>query len=262
MEYIELVKEKNKMTKEETIEQFSIMKGIGNAKAELLYNHGFDSLEKIQKSSIEKIAEIKGINEKLAIQIKNQVSNQIKSNDLHKITQEIKKDEEKNNIKKPEEKKLEKKGKTFKETEDKTEEKYVVKKKPKLTKDQIKNLKIRKQIKKRTPTFLREEWFRYKRIPHNWRRPDGLTSKMRINLKYRPNKVRVGYRGPKEVRGLHPSGFEEVLIHNINELQNIDNQKQAIRIGRTVGTKNRMKIEMKAEDLEIRILNIVGRKHD
>ena len=85
---------------------------------------------------------------------------------------------------------------------------------------------------------------------------------MRINLKYRPNKVRVGYRGPKEVRGLHPSGFEEVLIHNINELQNIDNQKQAIRIGRTVGTKNRMKIEKKAEDLEIRILNIVGRKHD
>jgi len=242
------------MTKEETIEQFSIIKGIGNAKAELLYNHGFDSLEKIQKSSIEKIAEIKGINEKLAIQIKNQVSNQIKSNDLHKIPQEIKKDEEK---------KLEKKEKTFKETEDKTEEKkYVVKKKPKLTKDQIKNLKIRKQIKKRTPTFLREEWFRYKRIPHNWRRPDGLTSKMRINLKYRPNKVRVGYRGPKEVRGLHPSGFEEVLIHNINELQNIDNQKQAIRIGRTVGTKNRMKIEMKAEDLEIRILNIVGRKHD
>ena len=242
------------MTKEETIEQFSIIKGIGKAKAELLYNHGFDSLEKIQKSSIEKIAEIKGINEKLAIQIKNQVSNQIKSNDLHKIPQEIKKDEEK---------KLEKKEKTFKETEDKTEEKkYVVKKKPKLTKDQIKNLKIRKQIKKRTPTFLREEWFRYKRIPHNWRRPDGLTSKMRINLKYRPNKVRVGYRGPKEVRGLHPSGFEEVLIHNINELQNIDNQKQAIRIGRTVGTKNRMKIEKKAEDLEIRILNIVGRKHD
>lgn len=251
------------MTKKETIEQFSIIKGIGKAKAELLYNHGFDSLEKIQKSSIEKIAEIKGINEKLAIHIKNQVTDQIKSNDFQKITQEIKKDKEKNNIKKPEEKKLEKKEKILKETEGETEEKkYIVKKKPKLTKDQIKSLKIRKQIKKRTPTFLREEWFRYKRIPHNWRRPDGLTSKMRINLKYRPNKVRVGYRGPKEVRGLHPSGFEEVLIYNINELQNIDNQKQAIRIGSTVGTKNRMKIEKKAEDLEIRILNIVGRKHD
>jgi large subunit ribosomal protein L32e len=85
---------------------------------------------------------------------------------------------------------------------------------------------------------------------------------MRINLKYRPNKVRVGYRGPKDVRGLHPSGYQEVLIHNINDLQNIDNSVQAIRIGSTVGTKKRIEIQKKAEELDIRTLNTVRGKND
>ncbi len=248
------------MAKKETIELFSKIKGVGKAKADLLYENGYDSLEKINKSSIKKLTEIKGINEKLAIEIKNQVSNKLNAIEDKKITKEIKKDVEKIDIKKTES--IEKKEKIKETKEEIDEKKYYVKKKPQLTKDQIINLKIRKQIKKRTPTFLREEWFRYKRIPNNWRRPDGITSKMRINLKYRPNKVRIGYRGPKKVRGLHSSGFEEITIHNINELQNIDNKKQAIRIGSTVGTKNRLKIEEKAEDLDIRILNFVGRKHD
>ena len=81
---------------------------------------------------------------------------------------------------------------------------------------------------------------------------------MRINLKYRPSKVRIGYRGPKEVRGLHPSGFEEVMIFNVADLKKIDPNKQAIRIGGTVGTKKRLEIAKKANELEIRILNMKG----
>ncbi|MHA1171367.1 MAG: 50S ribosomal protein L32e [Candidatus Heimdallarchaeota archaeon] len=111
-------------------------------------------------------------------------------------------------------------------------------------------------MKKRTPEFLREEWFRYKRIPKNWRRPDGITSKMRINLKYRPSKVRIGFRGPKETRGLHSSGFEEIIIHNMNELEAVNPKTQAARIGSTVGTKKRIEIAKKAEKLDIRILNM------
>jgi len=135
-------------------------------------------------------------------------------------------------------------------------EEYKAKKKPKFSKEQKERFKLRKQIKKRTPNFLREEWFRYKRIPKNWRRPDGISSKMRINLKYRPSKVRVGFRGPKDVRGLHSSGFEEVIVHNVNDLDAIDPNKQAARIGSSVGTKKRMDIEKKAEELDVRILNM------
>ena len=239
------------MTKQQIIEQFSKIKGLGKAKAELLYTNGFDSLEKIQKSSIEKLIEIKGINEKIAHDIKAQVDELLKQNTS-------KTNDEKNTQNKSTEEE-----KPIKEEKQKVIEiKYIVKKKPKLSENQIKNFKIRKQIKKRTPNFLREEWFRYKRLSKNWRRPDGITSKMRINLKYRPNKVRVGYRGPKDVRGFHSSGFEEVLIHNIKELQNIDNKIQAIRIGSTVGIKKRLEIQKEAEKLDIRILNIGEIKND
>ena len=79
---------------------------------------------------------------------------------------------------------------------------------------------------------------------------------MRKNLKYRPSKVRVGFRGPKDVRGLHSSGFEEIIVYNVNDLDAIDPNKQAARIGSSVGTKKRMDIEKKAEELDVRILNM------
>lgn len=145
------------------------------------------------------------------------------------------------------------------ETEEKIEEeeeKYKVKKKPEISKELKEKIVIRRNIKKRTPKFLREEWFRYKRIPLNWRRPDGITSKMRKNLKYRPSKVRVGFRGPEDARGLHPSGFEEISVFNINDLNKINPKKQAARIGGSVGMKKRTEIMKKAEELDIRILNM------
>jgi len=144
------------------------------------------------------------------------------------------------------------------EIKEKIEEKKVIKpkKKPVLNEELKQQLKIRKEIKKRTPEFLREEWFRYKRIPKNWRRPDGITSKMHKNLAYRPSKVRVGFRGPKQTRGLHSSGFKEVTIFNVKDLEALNPKTQAARIGGSVGTKKRMDIGKKAEELDIRLLNL------
>jgi large subunit ribosomal protein L32e len=133
---------------------------------------------------------------------------------------------------------------------------YKPKIKPQLNESQKEQLVIRRQVKKRTPHFLRDEGFRYKRIPKNWRRPTGYTSKLRINLGYRPSKVRVGFRAPKLVRGLHPSGFQEVIIHTVKELDAIDPKKQAVRIGSTVGTKKRLEIAKRAGELDIRLLNM------
>ena len=79
---------------------------------------------------------------------------------------------------------------------------------------------------------------------------------MRRNYKYRPSKVRVGFRGPKKARGLHSSGFEEIIVHNVVELENVNPKTQAARIGGTVGTKKRIEIEKKAEELDVRILNL------
>ena len=258
------------MAKDDVIKEFTSLKGVGKAKAELLYKNGFNSLDKLKKAAVADLTKIDGISETSAKDIVGQFKQPAKA----KKTTTKKPTEKKPATpkKKPVEKKAELKPKAIAKKEEKPkkeekkeeaaeieekeeEEKYKVKKKPTLSKEQQEKLAIRKQIKKRTPEFLREEWFRYKRIPKNWRRPDGITSKMRINLKYRPNKVRVGFRGPKEVRGLHASGFEEIIIHNVNELERIDPKIQAARIGGSVGTRKRIEIEKKADELEVRILN-------
>lgn len=66
----------------------------------------------------------------------------------------------------------------------------------------------------------------------------------------------VGYRGPKVARGLHPSGYKEVLIYNAEGLEKIDQKTQAIRIAHTVGKRKRAKIITEARKRKITILNL------
>lgn len=141
------------------------------------------------------------------------------------------------------------------EEEEELEEEHVAKQKPVLDKAIKLQLSVRRRQKSRKPKFRRQEWFRYKRLGKSWRKPKGLHSKMRTNRKYRPNVVRIGYGSPKTVRGLHPSGFKEILVYNVNDLKDIDPKTEAARIGHSVGTKKRIELEKKAEKLGIRVLN-------
>lgn len=243
------------MTKEDVIEQFTSLKGVGKTKAELLYKSGFDSLEKLGKASVKDLTKIKGVTEKLAQEIIEQIKQPVDVKKTEKKSVEKEKTSKAKIGKKETPKESEKKEEEEVEIVEKEKEEYKAKKKSELSKEMKLKLLLRKRIKKRTPEFLREEWFRYKRIPKNWRKPDGITSKMRINLKYRPSMVRVGYRGPKETRGLHSSGFEEILVHNVNDLERINPKTQAARIGSKVGTRKRIAIEKKADELDVRILN-------
>lgn len=141
------------------------------------------------------------------------------------------------------------------ELEEEEEEEYTVKQKPELTPAIKSKLQFRSAAKKKKPKFKRQEWFRYKRLGESWRKPRGLHSKMRTNRKYRLNKVRVGYKTPAEVRGLHSSGFKEILVHNKSDLETINPKSEAARIGHSVGTRKRIEIEEYADELGIRILN-------
>ncbi len=116
-------------------------------------------------------------------------------------------------------------------------------------------LRLRRRIASKRPRFRRQESWRYVRIKESWRRPRGIDSKMRLKKKGWPPSPSVGYRGPKAVRGLHPSGYEEVLVYNVGDLATIDPETQAIRIAGTVGARKRATILAEAEKRGIKVLN-------
>jgi len=138
----------------------------------------------------------------------------------------------------------------------KKQDKSLMKQKPKLDEETLEALRLRDEKNKKRPEFHRQEWFRFVRLSDGrWRRPRGLHSSMRRGYAYRPKKVSIGYRGPAKARGLHPSGFKEVMVHNTADLDSIDPEKEAARIAHGVGTRKRMAIIEKAEKLGIRVLN-------
>jgi len=116
-------------------------------------------------------------------------------------------------------------------------------------------LKIRSRINKKRPHFKRYESWRFVRIKDQWKKPRGIDNKMRTELQGWPKSVKVGYRGPAAVRGLHSSGMEEVMVWNAKDLEKVDPETQVARIGGTVGGKKKETMLEKAEELKIRILN-------
>lgn len=116
-------------------------------------------------------------------------------------------------------------------------------------------LRERAKMNKARPKFRRQESWRYKRLSKSWRKPVGIDNSMRHHKRGIPKIVRIGYRGPKAVRGLTSNGMEEVLVHNVNGLEQIDKKVQVVRIGATVGVKKKVAITNRADELEIKIIN-------
>ena len=127
--------------------------------------------------------------------------------------------------------------------------------KPKLTENEKRLLRIKNKNAVKRVEFRRQEWFRYKKLGESWRKPRGKHSKQREHQARRPPVVDAGYRSPAAVRGLHPSGFLELLVHTPQELEKLDPLREAARIGSTVGSRKRELIMDKAEELKVRILN-------
>ena len=116
-------------------------------------------------------------------------------------------------------------------------------------------LAARKKVSSKRPKFIRQESWRYDRLAENWRKPKGKDNKMRKQKAGHPDIVKIGYRGPKVARGLHPSGYNDIIVHNVNELAGLDPKKDAIRLGRTVGLRKRKDIVEEATKMGLKMLN-------
>jgi len=147
------------------------------------------------------------------------------------------------------------KRKALKPKEAEEEAEYEPKAKPKLDPRMKKLLALRAAKSAQRPKFRRQEWFRYRRLGEKWRKPAGGQSKLRRHFGYRWNIPSIGYRGPREVRGLHPSGFQEVLVHTVRQLEGLDPARQAVRVAHGVGTRKRELIEKACDEKDLRVLN-------
>jgi len=262
---------------EEMAEQIAArLKGVGpriiSQWTELIEDHGvFDeapeeepeapAVEEAEIEEIEEEAEIEEIEEEAEIE---EIEEEAEIEEIEEEA-EIEEIEEEAEIEEIEEE-AEEEGVIIEEAEEEQEGEsevleegaYVASLKPELDEGTRALLRLRRERDSERPRFRRQEWFRYKKLGEKWRKPKGIHSKMRRHLGYRPPVVSVGYRGPEKVRGLHPSGFEEVLVHNSDQLEGLNPGTQAIRIGSTVGYRKRLEIESKADELGIRVLNRTG----
>lgn len=119
-------------------------------------------------------------------------------------------------------------------------------------------LKLRKEIEKGRPQFQRPESWRYTRLKENWRKPKGLDNKVRKMVKGWPRLVKVGYRGPISARGLHPSGFRDILVDNLKGLDGLNPETDAVRLAAGLGARKRGDILDRANELGLKVLNPCG----
>lgn len=223
---------------EDEYEELTDISGVGDAKAEQLREAGIETVDDIRELTQEELAGVDGIGNALAARIKADVG------DLE-VADETEAEVEDETPEAAE--------KVDEDVETELQPRGLADKTPELSDDEDRLLAQRERVGK--PQFNRQDYHMKKRTPTSWRRPRGGLSKQRRGYKGKGPKVEAGYRTPKAIRGRHPSGFEEVRVENTDDLEGVDGDREAVRIGSTVGARKRERIEEQAEEAGIRVLN-------
>ena len=256
--------------------QLSDISGIGEAMEEKLREAGIKTVLSLSKADPKKLSEkVDGLGEKSATDFIEQAQKLVGSPEkkekpkAKKAEEKPKKKEAK--VEKPKAKKTEPEAKPakVKKAAEKSKKKEAKAEKPKAKAKKPKKpevparvkaidtrlLRISQLKKKRMPRFRHEQAHRWKRVSNSWRQVRGIDSATREKLKGRIAMVSAGYRTPKAVRDLHPSLYREALVYRPADLEGLDPEMYAVRIGGTVGGRKRQEILAAAEEKEIYVLN-------
>ncbi|MUV58511.1 large subunit ribosomal protein L32e [Halogeometricum rufum] len=222
---------------DEEIQELEDISGVGPSKGDALREAGYESVEDVKAASQSELADVSGIGNALAARIKADVGGLEVSEETEAEVEDETEDEEA--AEEDVETELRPRGHA-----DKT---------PEL--DDETASALTQKLREGKPQFNRQDYHKKKRTPTSWRKPRGNLSKQRRGIKGKGPKVEAGFRSPEAARGLHPSGFEEVHVHNVDDLEGVDGDSEAVRIASSVGARKRERIEEEAEDREIRVLN-------
>ncbi|EMA53142.1 MULTISPECIES: 50S ribosomal protein L32e [Halococcus] len=221
---------------EETPEELTEVSGVGEEKADALREADFESVADLERAEQSDLADVEGIGNALAARIKADVGGlEVDEETDTEVEDETPEEEETEDV----ETELRPRGLTEKTPDLDDEEQRL----------------LGERRRRSQPQFNRQDHHKKKRVSTSWRRPRGQLSKQRRGVKGKGAKVGAGYRTATDVRGRHPSGFEEVRVENTDDLEGVDGDTHAVRIGSTVGGRKRERIEEQAEDDGIRVLN-------
>jgi len=111
--------------------------------------------------------------------------------------------------------------------------------------------------------FKRQESGRHSKLGKNrkklqkWRKPKGRDSKMRLSRKGYSKTVSIGYKSARKESG-KINNLTPVLIYNLKDLNSLNNKSLAILA--RVGAKKKLELIKLAQEKNIQILNVGGKK--
>jgi large subunit ribosomal protein L32e len=122
--------------------------------------------------------------------------------------------------------------------------------------EEIKNLlKLRKKIKGKKPTFIRQDAHKKKKLGRKWRKPKGLHSKLRLKFKGHHKPVSKGFGSPKKVRGTDRQGLKIIVVNSIKDIEKIKDNESII-IAKRIGAKKKIELLKSANEKGVTISNI------
>lgn len=109
--------------------------------------------------------------------------------------------------------------------------------------------------KRKKPAFKRWMSDSYARLSESWRHPRGRHSKVRRREKGKVKMPFIGWGAKASEKGLHPSGFREVMVYSPADLKKMDSKTDAAKISATTGARKRIEIVRMAGEMKIKVLN-------
>ncbi|MEW5897048.1 MAG: eL32 family ribosomal protein [Nanoarchaeota archaeon] len=117
-------------------------------------------------------------------------------------------------------------------------------------------LKFRNEAKSRKPDFVVKESHNTVRVKRRWRFPRGRHSKVRQMHRGRPALPHPGYGSPQEVRGLHRTGLEVVVVNNSRQISVLRPKEQGAVIASGVGARKKLDLLRFAKEKGITVINV------
>ena len=121
--------------------------------------------------------------------------------------------------------------------------------------DKARLLKVKANLKKRQPKFMRQDAHKHKRVKQVWRSPKGLHNKMRDSRRGYKVKLQGGYQTPKDVRGLDKHGLKPTIVATVKEIEALDPKVNSLILSGTLGGRKKVMLLEEAHKKKFTLVN-------